>query len=367
MSIGKLQAATGTPISALRFYERQGLLPTPPRVSGKRLYPPEAIDRVLMIRMWQNAGLKLGENRPAPRCTGPTRLMETAGAGQDFRVCGSCHRGRAIPPASRTRAPVPGSRLDHLSNDASRCTRWLKRSSTFPSCDAVALGYSCEADGISPFPSAWVDGATSAPTVVQENRTQRGEKEQDTAEQECGDRYGEEAGPVEPNAARDEQRRSDDVRHRHDPLSPCEPRPQTSTDACCVLLDVGMLGWLFLRRIMSGRWTDNFAHFDASSAKRRARSRERSGPSFDGVTPARPYLCGSQRRSHPPSCGWGRLIPGAHFDSMPWGRAGPVAKAVLKSRSKRRSSSRFFFDTSMTCTWWSPSKWILPKSSSFKK
>jgi DNA-binding transcriptional MerR regulator len=61
LSIGKLQAATSTPISALRFYERKGLLPSPPRVSGKRVYPPEAIDRVLMIRMWQNAGLKLGE------------------------------------------------------------------------------------------------------------------------------------------------------------------------------------------------------------------------------------------------------------------------------------------------------------------
>ena len=61
MSIGELEAKTATPISAIRFYERKGLLPPPPRESGKRRYPPEAVDRLRMIRMWQNAGFSLGE------------------------------------------------------------------------------------------------------------------------------------------------------------------------------------------------------------------------------------------------------------------------------------------------------------------
>jgi DNA-binding transcriptional MerR regulator len=30
-------------------------------VSGKRLYPPEAADRVRLIRMWQDAGFTLRE------------------------------------------------------------------------------------------------------------------------------------------------------------------------------------------------------------------------------------------------------------------------------------------------------------------
>jgi DNA-binding transcriptional MerR regulator len=61
LSIGELEAETRTPASALRFYERKGLLPLPPRVSGKRRYPPEAADRVRLIRMWQDAGFSLRE------------------------------------------------------------------------------------------------------------------------------------------------------------------------------------------------------------------------------------------------------------------------------------------------------------------
>lgn len=61
LSSGELEEATGTPASALRFYERKGLLPLPPRVSGQRRYLPDAVDRVRMIRMWQNAGFGLRE------------------------------------------------------------------------------------------------------------------------------------------------------------------------------------------------------------------------------------------------------------------------------------------------------------------
>jgi DNA-binding transcriptional MerR regulator len=61
LSIGKLEAETGTPASTLRFYERKGLLPAPPRVGGQRRYPPAAIDRVLAIRLWQRAGFTIAE------------------------------------------------------------------------------------------------------------------------------------------------------------------------------------------------------------------------------------------------------------------------------------------------------------------
>ncbi len=61
LSIGALEAATATPVSTLRFYERKGLLAPPPRVSGRRRYPAESVDRVLMVRMWQRAGFTIGE------------------------------------------------------------------------------------------------------------------------------------------------------------------------------------------------------------------------------------------------------------------------------------------------------------------
>lgn len=63
MSIGALATGTGTPISTLRFYERTGLLTEPPRVSGQRRYPPEAAQRVAMIRMWRRAGFSVTEIR----------------------------------------------------------------------------------------------------------------------------------------------------------------------------------------------------------------------------------------------------------------------------------------------------------------
>lgn len=63
MSNGALASGTGTPISALRFYERNGLLEEPPRVSGQRRYPPEAAERGAMIRMWRRADFSVTEIR----------------------------------------------------------------------------------------------------------------------------------------------------------------------------------------------------------------------------------------------------------------------------------------------------------------
>lgn len=61
LSIGELAAETSTPPSTLRFYERKGLLPAPPRVGGQRRYPPAAADRVLAIRLWQRAGFTIAD------------------------------------------------------------------------------------------------------------------------------------------------------------------------------------------------------------------------------------------------------------------------------------------------------------------
>jgi hypothetical protein len=47
---------------------------------------------------------------------------------------------------------------------------------------------------------------------------------------------------------------------------------------------------------------------------------------------------------------------GSHFIAMPWGRAGPVLKAVLKSSLNRLSSVRVSCVTLRTWTLWSPSK-----------
>jgi len=61
MKIGQLARATGLRPSAIRYYERLGLLPRPERASGQRRYPGDAHNRVLLIRFASDMGFSLGE------------------------------------------------------------------------------------------------------------------------------------------------------------------------------------------------------------------------------------------------------------------------------------------------------------------
>ncbi len=52
----------GVNIETLRFYERKGILPEPPRrPSGYREYPPETVERVRFIKRAQELGFSLKE------------------------------------------------------------------------------------------------------------------------------------------------------------------------------------------------------------------------------------------------------------------------------------------------------------------
>jgi DNA-binding transcriptional MerR regulator len=51
-------------VQTLRFYEREGLLPAPPRTpSGYRHYPEEAVERLVFIRRAKELGFTLREIR----------------------------------------------------------------------------------------------------------------------------------------------------------------------------------------------------------------------------------------------------------------------------------------------------------------
>ncbi len=59
---GQLARAVGVGIETIRFYEREGLLPDPPRRrSGYRQYPPESVARVRFIRRAKELGFTLSE------------------------------------------------------------------------------------------------------------------------------------------------------------------------------------------------------------------------------------------------------------------------------------------------------------------
>jgi MerR family redox-sensitive transcriptional activator SoxR len=61
MKIGELAGRSGLNASAIRYYERRGLLPVPHRAGGQRRYAADALDRVLLIRFASEMGFTLSE------------------------------------------------------------------------------------------------------------------------------------------------------------------------------------------------------------------------------------------------------------------------------------------------------------------
>jgi len=63
MKIGELSERTGLNASAIRYYERAGLISPPHRVGGQRRYSADELDRVLLIRFASEMGFSLAETR----------------------------------------------------------------------------------------------------------------------------------------------------------------------------------------------------------------------------------------------------------------------------------------------------------------
>ncbi len=62
LTSGKLARAAGVNLETIRFYERRGLLPSPPRsAAGYRYFSAEAVQRVRFIRRAQTLGFSLQE------------------------------------------------------------------------------------------------------------------------------------------------------------------------------------------------------------------------------------------------------------------------------------------------------------------
>src|SRR5260370_17662497 len=61
MKIGQLAARANLNASAIRYYEKCGLLAPPQRIGGQRRYPSDALHRVLLIRFATDRGFTLAE------------------------------------------------------------------------------------------------------------------------------------------------------------------------------------------------------------------------------------------------------------------------------------------------------------------
>ncbi len=61
LSIGEVARLSGLRASALRYYERRGILPPAARSGGRRVYPVEVLVGLRVLKAAQRAGLSLAE------------------------------------------------------------------------------------------------------------------------------------------------------------------------------------------------------------------------------------------------------------------------------------------------------------------
>ena len=95
LTIGQLSARSGVAISALRFYEDQGLITSRRTAGNQRRYPRAMLRRVAFVRASQRVGIPLGRIKdalyglPANRTPTPAdweRLSEEWRADLDDRI-----------------------------------------------------------------------------------------------------------------------------------------------------------------------------------------------------------------------------------------------------------------------------------------
>jgi MerR family redox-sensitive transcriptional activator SoxR len=63
LGIGEVARCVGVQPSAVRYYERIGLLPPPRRVSGRRRYEADVLKRLGLVHLLRQVGLSIGELR----------------------------------------------------------------------------------------------------------------------------------------------------------------------------------------------------------------------------------------------------------------------------------------------------------------
>ena len=85
MKIGELSRAAATPVETIRYYEREGLLPEPPRTENNyRVYGQEQLERLAFIRHCRTLDMTLDEIRvllrfkdaPTEDCGAVNRLLD---------------------------------------------------------------------------------------------------------------------------------------------------------------------------------------------------------------------------------------------------------------------------------------------------
>ena len=96
LTVGQVAQRSGAAPSALRFYERQGLINADRTASNQRRYGGDVLCRVAMIRVCQQAGLSLAQIRAALAEAVPTAGFPARKSGNSWQPTS----GERLPAAS---------------------------------------------------------------------------------------------------------------------------------------------------------------------------------------------------------------------------------------------------------------------------
>ncbi len=114
LSIGEVAKRAGLAASALRYYEREGLIPTADRCGGKRVYGEDIFDRLALINAAKAAGFTVAEIQTLlsgfARRTPPGRrwrkLAERKLVELDARIAEVERMKRALEAVTRCECPT---------------------------------------------------------------------------------------------------------------------------------------------------------------------------------------------------------------------------------------------------------------------
>jgi len=112
LSIGEVAAQAGVSVSALRYYERIGLLPAAEREQGRRRFPASTVRQLEIVAAAKRAGLSLAEVRS---------LLAAVAAGAPLREPLQALAMRRLPDAEALVAEAERKRAWLTAASACRC------------------------------------------------------------------------------------------------------------------------------------------------------------------------------------------------------------------------------------------------------
>ena len=134
LTVGQVAERSGAAPSALRFYERQGLISADRSASNQRRYRGDVLCRVAIIRVCQQAGLSRRRSGPPWPRQSPTARSPAPRNGNGWHSTSAARSPTASASWTACSAPSPGQTVTSSSHSPSHLSKQRRapRRSTDP-------------------------------------------------------------------------------------------------------------------------------------------------------------------------------------------------------------------------------------------